>query len=127
MRKDMHRNLISIVAMTLIVLLASTACQSKPAGADSAATITIVTTEFKFTPDTLTVHVGERVQVTLDNTKGTLKHDMYQPELNIHAEVEAGKKATFDFVPTKTGTFELVCDVPGHKDAGMVGKLIVQP
>ena len=113
--------------MMLIVLVAGTACQPKAADAGAATTITVVTTEFKFTPDTLTVHVGERVQVTLDNTKGTLKHDIYLPELNIHAEVEAGKKTTFEFKPTKTGTFNLVCDVPGHKDAGMVGKLIVLP
>ena len=121
------KNFIAIVVVTLIVLLAGTACQSKPATAGAAVTLTVVTTEFKFTPNTLTVRAGERVQVTLDNTKGALKHDMRQPELNIHAEVEAGKKTTFEFTPGKAGTFDLICDVPGHKDAGMVGKLIVQP
>ena len=123
----MLKNLIAVSIMTVIVLLAGTACQSKPATAGAAATLTVVTTEFKFTPDTLSVHAGERVQVTLDNTKGALKHDMRQPELNIHAEVEAGEKMTFEFTPSKAGTFDLVCDVSGHKDAGMVGKLIVQP
>ena len=123
----MPKNLVAIVSVMLIVLLAGAACQSKPAATGAAATLAVVTTEFKFTPDTLSVHVGERVQVTLDNTKGTLKHDMRQPELNIHAEVEAGQKTTFEFTPGKAGTFDLICDVPGHKDAGMVGKLIVQP
>jgi len=123
----MPRNLFAIVTLTLIVVLAGTACQSKLAAASAAVTVTIATTEFKFTPDTITVHMGERVQVTLDNTKGTLKHDLYQPELNIHAEVEAGKKAIFEFTPNKAGTFDLICDVPGHKEAGMVGKLVVQP
>jgi len=123
----MSKNLYAVVVMTLIVLLAGTACQSKPAAAGAAVTITIATTEFKFMPDTLAVHAGERVQVTLDNTKGTLKHDMHQPELNIHVEVEAGKRTTFEFIPSKVGTFDLICDVPGHRDAGMVGKLVVQP
>jgi uncharacterized cupredoxin-like copper-binding protein len=123
----MHKNWFAIVVMTLIVVAAGTACQPKVADASEAVDITVVTSEFKFNPDMLIVRVGQRVRVTLDNTKGTLKHDMHQPELNIHAEVEAGKKGIFEFTPTKTGTFDLVCDVPGHKDAGMVGKLIVQP
>jgi uncharacterized cupredoxin-like copper-binding protein len=84
-------------------------------------------TEFKFTPDTLTVKVGERVKVTLDNTKGTLKHDIKQADLKIDTAVEAGQKATFEFTPTKVGTFDFVCDVPGHKEAGMVGRIVVQP
>ena len=118
---------ITVVSMMVIIVLTGTGCQSQQAAAGQAADITVVTSEFKFNPDMLIVRVGQRVRVTLDNTKGTLKHDMYQPEMNIHAEVEAGKKGIFEFTPTKTGTFDLVCDVPGHKDAGMVGKLIVQP
>jgi len=71
--------------------------------------------------------VGARVRVTLDNTKGTLKHNIKQTDLNIDTAVEAGQKATFEFTPTKAGTFDFVCDVPGHKEAGMVGKIVVQP
>lgn len=77
--------------------------------------VTIVTTEFKFKPDTITVRVGERVRVTLDNSKDTLKHDMHQSALNIHVEADTGQKVMFEFTPTKVGTFDLICDVPGQR------------
>jgi uncharacterized cupredoxin-like copper-binding protein len=34
--------------------------------------------------------------------------------------------STLDFTPTKPGTYEFFCTVAGHKDAGMVGTLIVK-
>ena len=117
---------IAVVSTMAIVVLTGAGCQSQQADASQVTDITVVTSEFKFNPDTITVRAGQRVRVTLDN-KGTLKHDFHQPDLNLHAEVDAGKKTTFEFTPTRTGTFDLTCDVPGHKDAGMVGRLIVQP
>jgi len=117
----------TVISMIVIIVLAGTGCQSRQATASQVADITVVMTEFKFNPDTITVHAGQRVRVMLDNTKGTLKHDFHQPDLDLHAEVDAGKTTVFEFTPTKAGTFDLTCDVPGHKDAGMVGKLIVQP
>jgi plastocyanin len=116
---------LAVVATALVALLVSTACQSQSA-AGNTVELTVATTEFKFSPDTITVKVGDHVKVTLDNSKGTLKHDFVQPDLNINASVEAGQKTTFEFTPTKAGTFDFTCDVPGHKDAGMVGKIIVQ-
>jgi len=117
----------TVVSMMVVIVLAGTACQPQQAGASQATDVTVVTSEFKFSPDTITVRAGQRARVTLDNTKGALKHDFHQPDLNLQAEVDAGKKTVFEFTPTKVGTFDLTCDVPGHKDAGMVGKLIVQP
>jgi plastocyanin len=123
----MKKNLwFAVVAVVLVTLLVSAACQSQPA-AGKTVEITVATTEFKFNPDTITVKVGDHVKVTLDNSKGTLKHDFVQSDLNINASVEAGQKSTFEFTPTKAGTFDFTCDVPGHQEAGMVGKIVVQP
>lgn len=115
------------VVMALAVLLVGAACQSQTATASKTVAITLTTTEFKFNPDSVRVRVGDHVQVTLDNSKGTLKHDLRQADLNIAAEVEPGQKTTFEFTATQAGTFEFACDVPGHKEAGMVGRLVVQP
>ena len=117
---------IAVVSTMAIVVLTGAGCQSQQADASQVTDITVVTSEFKFSPDTINVRAGQHVRVTLDN-KGTLKHDFHQSDLNLQAEVDAGKKTVFEFTPTKVGTFDLTCDVPGHKDAGMVGKLIVQP
>jgi plastocyanin len=123
--KIVHRKLGFVVVTFVLIALVTTACQS--ASGSKTVNVTLMTTEFKFSPDTINAKVGDRVQVTLDNTKGTLKHNIKQADLNIDAAVEAGQKTTFEFTATKAGTFDFVCDVPGHKDAGMTGKIIVQP
>jgi uncharacterized cupredoxin-like copper-binding protein len=38
----------------------------------------------------------------------------------------AGKSATIKFTPKKTGTFEIGCLVPGHREAGMRAVLVVR-
>ena len=119
--------LFTIAVLAITALWTVTGCGGSQPSSGTTSDLTMTLTEFKFTPDTLTVKVGERVKVTLDNTKGTLKHDIKQADLNIDTAVEAGQKATFEFTPTKVGTFDFVCDVPGHKEAGMVGRIVVQP
>jgi len=37
-----------------------------------------------------------------------------------------GATNTMEFTPTKPGTHEFFCAVPGHKDAGMKGTLVVK-
>lgn len=46
--------------------------------------------------------------------------DFKSPDLN------AGAKQNFTVKGLKPGTYQLVCNVPGHKEAGMVSKLIVK-
>ncbi|MDR5694428.1 MAG: cupredoxin domain-containing protein [Armatimonadota bacterium] len=41
-------------------------------------------------------------------------------------EIEAGKSAEIKFTPTKAGTFEIGCHLPGHYEAGMKGTLVVK-
>ena len=117
--------MIAVLAMVTLLIVAGRGGSQTSSGKTSEITLTL--TEFKFTPDTINAQVGEHVKVTLDNTKGTLKHNIKQADLNIDTAVEAGQTATFEFTPTKAGTFDFDCDVPGHKEAGMVGKIVVQP
>ena len=55
-------------------------------------------------------------------------HDMgdmaTDPELHMAALM--GATNTIEFTPTKPGTYEFFCTVAGHKEAGMVGTLIVK-
>ncbi|NBI28666.1 cupredoxin domain-containing protein [Chengkuizengella marina] len=45
---------------------------------------------------------------------------------NIHMNVNAGQTVSIKFIPKEAGEFEFYCTVPGHKEAGMVGKFIVK-
>jgi uncharacterized cupredoxin-like copper-binding protein len=42
------------------------------------------------------------------------------------AEVKAGGKLELFVIPTKAGTFKIVCAIPGHEQAGMVGTITVK-
>jgi len=82
--------------------------------------------EFKFEPATITAKAGQPVKVTLQNA-GTVVHDFHIHDLNVHSpKVQQGQAQTLEFTPSRPGTFQFVCDEPGHKDAGMVGQLTVQ-
>ncbi len=66
------------------------------------------------------------VQINLINGDGAV-HDIAIPEFDAASSEISGKGAATGIVfrATKSGTFEYYCTLPGHKAAGMVGKLIV--
>jgi len=74
----------------------------------------------------LKVEEGAVVAITVVNADGAM-HDIAVPEFGAQSDQIVGKGAatTIVFRATKGGTFEYVCTVPGHKAAGMFGKLIV--
>ncbi|WP_243388259.1 plastocyanin/azurin family copper-binding protein [Bacillus kexueae] len=45
---------------------------------------------------------------------------------SIHLNTNSEDVVKIKFIPKETGEFEFYCTVPGHKEAGMVGKFIVQ-
>jgi uncharacterized cupredoxin-like copper-binding protein len=58
---------------------------------------------------------------------GGMDHDMGEgsEEPELHVAAGPGQSATLDFTPSKPGTYEFWCTVPGHKEAGMRGTLVV--
>ena len=100
--------------------------------------------KMRFTPAQLTIKQGETVRFRVKNS-GQIMHEMVlgsMQELKEHAEVmkkhpgmehdepymahvAAGKAETMVWQFTKPGEFFYGCLVPGHFEAGMVGKIIV--
>ena len=98
----------------------------------------------RFLPDSIRVKRGETIRFLVRNT-GKVKHEMVLgtiKELKKHAElmrkfpemehadpnqvvVEPGKTGELIWQFTKAGTFDFACLVPGHFEAGMVGKVRV--
>ncbi len=115
-----------VVAALVVAAMVLTACGGSSAGSGGGSqNITVTATEFKFDPATITVKAGDKVTLTLNN-KGTLEHTFVQPDLNINLKAAAGQSASTTFTATKAGSYQVVCDVPGHKEAGMVGTIVVQ-
>jgi uncharacterized cupredoxin-like copper-binding protein len=101
--------------------------------------------KMRFTPANLSIKQGETVKFVVKNS-GKVMHEMVIgtiKELKEHAEmmkkhptmehdepymahVAPGKTETMVWQFTKTGEFNFGCLVPGHFEAGMVGKLSVK-
>jgi nitrite reductase (NO-forming) len=77
---------------------------------------------------TLMVHEGETVQINLINGEGA-EHDVVIDQYAARSErvIGTGASTTFAFLADKVGEFAYFCSVPGHREAGMEGRLQVMP
>lgn len=72
----------------------------------------------------ISVNKGDRVRIKVTNTKGT--HDFTLDEYGIKEMTPLDKEIVIEFTADKVGEFEYYCSVPGHRQGGQVGKLIVK-
>lgn len=99
----------------------------------------------RFTPAEITVKRGETVRIVATN-KGQVLHEMVigtPDDLKQHAElmkkfpgmehdeahmahVKPGQRGEIVWQFTQPGEFQFACLIPGHFEAGMVGKVVVQ-
>jgi manganese oxidase len=92
--------------------------------APSAESIHLAVREWSFEPQSLQLPTGRPVTLVLDN-KGQLDHDISIPALGVQLTARAGKSASQTVTASKEGTFEFICSIPGHKEAGMRGSVVV--
>lgn len=120
------KKLLMLVLVAMMALGVLTACGG---GGGAAKEITVdmgINGEWKFTPDKIEVAKGENVKVNLVNKDSAQAHSFVVSAFNAKStQVAAGKTANVTFKADKAGEFDVICDVPGHKDAGMTGKIIV--
>ncbi|MCC6178351.1 MAG: cupredoxin domain-containing protein [Chloroflexi bacterium] len=130
----MSRSFTLLVITLISTLIAACAGPSAAApatvkSADSVQAIDVKATDMlKFEPATITVKQGIPVRLTLTST-GALEHDWVVDNLDgkkvrVHAAPRAS--ATVEFTPMAAGTYEFYCSIPGHREAGMKGTLVVQ-
>jgi len=75
---------------------------------------------------TLQVPVGAVVQITLIDGDGA-EHNIAVPDFHASSDHVMAKDASavIVFRADKAGTFDYYCELPGHRQAGMEGKLVV--
>ena len=76
----------------------------------------------------LLVHEGETVQINLVNGEGA-EHDIVVDQYGARSNRVVGKGASsaVTFTASKTGEFAYYCSAPGHREAGMQGRIQVAP
>lgn len=125
----MFRRSIFLIAALAAVALFVVACgggASGGGGGAGALSVTVTNTEFKFDPATINAKPGQTINLTVVN-KGSIRHTWVLPSQNIKVTIEPGQTATKTFTAPAAGSYDIVCDEAGHKEAGMVGKLVVAP
>jgi uncharacterized cupredoxin-like copper-binding protein len=131
------------VITAVTILLTACAATSQPA-----TEITVEATDFAYNPVSITVPAGQPVTLTLTNT-GKVEHDFVidkinvtdveasdtgpaahhqmgdMPEYDLHFFAKAGDTSVLNFTALEPGTYEIFCSIEGHKEAGMIGELVV--
>ncbi len=122
--------LVAMVGVTILVVAtggdgepsATATSESGEPGDDAGGGQTIVATEFAFTPPI--TQSGTQVELTLVN-EGAAFHNLEIEGVDgFLIEVDAGESATAS-IELAAGNYVLWCSVPGHREAGMEGSLIV--
>ena len=104
-----------------------------------------MTDDMRFAPNQIQVKLGETVRLVAVNA-GKVLHEIVigtPQELKAHAEmmkkhpgmehdepymahVDPGKKGDIVWTFNRAGTFEFACLIPGHFEAGMIGRITVK-
>jgi uncharacterized cupredoxin-like copper-binding protein len=82
--------------------------------------------QFKFDQQELRVTAGELAALRLDN-RDDREHSFDIDELEVHVPVAIGQSGVALFMPDQPGTYAFYCNIPGHREAGMAGTLVVEP
>ena len=96
-----------------------------PATSAPADGIAVRAKAFSFSPSTVTVKAGQSTAIAFKATD--IAHDFTVDEPHIHIEANGGKTAHGEIKVDQVGTYTFYCSVSGHRAAGMVGKLVVEP
>jgi plastocyanin len=89
-----------------------------------ASTVEVEATEFAFEPNRVVTGAGE-VNIALVN-RGTVLHDLTIPALGVHLAAGRGETTTIGLSGLIRGEYPILCTVPGHAEAGMIGVLVVE-
>jgi uncharacterized cupredoxin-like copper-binding protein len=83
-------------------------------------------TEFAFDPDPIVLASGATARLEVVND-GEVPHDLLVGELGKGTpDLEPGASMILDLTDQPPGTYRVVCDLPGHTEAGMVTELTLR-
>jgi plastocyanin len=88
--------------------------------------VEVAATDFSFRPAEITVKAGEVINLRLVN-QGVAAHDLVIPAVGIWLLAAPGQSMTGGVTFDRPGEYEFFCSVPGHRDVGMIGRIVVTP
>ncbi len=105
----------------------ATSAPSASEGAMVKATeITVLGTDYAFTPAKLSIKKGDKVKLVFQNN-GKFPHNLVIDDLKVQTKtINAGQTDTVEFTADKSGSYTMYCSVDSHQQKGMVGTVSVQ-
>jgi uncharacterized cupredoxin-like copper-binding protein len=127
---------LALVSVIIIALLA--ACSGGTVGGTKAPassggggkSFNVSATEFEFKPNAFEGKVGQKLTFKVTN-KGTVEHNFVILSPDGSQELtkittQPGETKSLEFTPTEAVTYQIDCNIAGHKEAGMIGELVVK-
>ena len=125
-----------LITLLLIPLFGSACIPGAPSSK-----INLEMTDFTFTPSQFTIQAGDLTTLHVSH-QGLVEHDFIIMKLNTEVgghfneedrpnvyweiDVQPGDSQTITFTaPGEPGTYQIVCGMAGHVEAGMIGTLEV--
>ncbi|MBV8490654.1 MAG: cupredoxin domain-containing protein [Candidatus Eremiobacteraeota bacterium] len=97
-----------------------------PAAIGAHPSIDIVASNWKFTPSTIELHVGETTTIRLTSSEGV--HGLESPELGItKTTIVPGQFTKIDVTPKQAGKYVLHCAIlcgAGHADMALTANVV---
>jgi plastocyanin len=111
-------------AFALVALLALIGVVVLPVGKDPRGPdpVAVSLVEYAFVPQEIHAVPGQTLAVTND---GAITHNLVIPSLGKGIELAAGDSGTMRVPAADPGTYPIVCDLTGHREAGMVGTIVI--
>jgi cytochrome c oxidase subunit 2 len=113
------RNLRAIIRAASLVVITSTPGTAHPS-------IDVVASNWKFTPSTIELHVGETTTIRLISSEGV--HGLKSDELGIpQTTIVPDQFTTITVTPKKAGSYLIHCSVvcgAGHADMALTAKVL---
>ena len=117
-----------VAVLLAAVFLAACGGRGQPGGTvppPPGTTLTVEESEFRIVPQDLAARPG-RLTFQIRNV-GTVEHNFVVEGTAVKVEsIQPGETQTAA-VDLAAGTYRMVCTIPGHEEAGMVGTLKVSP
>ncbi len=126
MRTRLVLPILAVLATSALLVLVAAACATtkQAASAGESSEVRVVAREFSFEPAIIEVQAGRPFTLTLEN-QGAVEHEIEVHGADIHLHAGPGQTVRGTFTIATPGTYEMACEIPGHKEAGMVGELVV--
>lgn len=96
------------------------------ATAVSPTAIRYTTENMQFGQSELRVKASEPITFELEN-QDMYAHSFDVDELDWHVQMPANDRLVAEFTAVSPGTYTIYCAIPGHREAGMVATLLVEP